>query len=126
MKKLEDHHFQHITDTDSKDRYTHWDIEAEKDGKKYVFELKNRDFSSSVYGDVVINLDKYNYLKNSGFKAVLVTFFEDCWVMIDLEVPYDEEITRIAPRQTRFSDHRLIEKKMVSWTLKGKKVLSYD
>ena len=124
---LNNNNFTDIIDTDSISQYCHWDVEAMYGKEKYIFELKNRTFESTKYNDTAINYDKYEHLLNSPYRAVLVTFWTDCWLMLDVKVnqPDNTFIKRCA-HQTRFSDHTLIDKKMVSWNIENKKLLQYD
>lgn len=124
---LNNNNFTDIIDTDSISQFCHWDVEATYGNEKYIFELKNRTFESTKFDDTVINYDKYEHLINSPYKAVLVTFWTDCWMMVDVKVnqPDNTFIKRCA-HQTRFSNHTLIDKKMVSWNIENKKLLQYD
>ena len=124
---LEQHHFTDIVDTDTISRYYHWDIEATLNGERYVFELKNRTFPSSRYGDAAVNYDKYEHLLNCPYKAVFVTFWTDCFIMIDVKSRYpDSFFYKMCPHQTRFQDHHLMKKEMVSWSIQNMKLLKYD
>ena len=124
---LEQHHFVDIVDTDTISRYYHWDVEATLGGQRYAFELKNRTFPSSRYGDAAVNYDKYEYLLNCPYKAVFVTFWTDCFIMIDVKSRYpDSFFYKMCPHQTRFQDHHLMKKEMVSWSIQNMKLLKYD
>ena len=124
---LKNHHFTDIVDTDTISRYYHWDVEATLNGERYAFELKNRTFPSSRYGDAAVNYDKYEHLLNCPHKAVFVTFWTDCFIMIDVKSRYpDSFFYKICPHQTRFQDHHLMKKEMVSWSIQNMKLLKYD
>ena len=124
---LKNHHFTDIVDTDTISRYYHWDIEATLNGERYAFELKNRTFPSYQFGDAAVNYDKYEYLLNCPHRAIFVTFWTDCFIMIDVKNCHpDEDITRQCPYQTRFPDHQIISKKMVRWKIQNMKLLKYD
>ena len=124
---LERHNFTDIVDTDTISRYYHWDVEATLNGERYAFELKNRTFPSSRYGDAAVNYDKYEYLLNCPYKAVFVTFWTDCFIMIDVKSRYpDSFFYKMCPHQTRFQDHHLMKKEMVSWSIQNMKLLKYD
>lgn len=124
---LNNNNFTDIIDTDSISQYCHWDVEATYGNEKYIFELKNRTFESTKFDDTAINYDKYEHLINSPYRAVLVTFWTDCWLMLDIKVNKpDNTFIKRCPHQTRFADHTMINKKMVSWTIKNKKLLQYD
>ena len=124
---LKKHNFTDIVDTDTISIYYHWDLEATLNGKRYAFELKNRTFPSYHFDDAAVNYDKYEYLLNCPYKAVFVTFWTDCFIMIDVKnCPPDEDIVRYCQHQTRFPDHQIIRKKMVRWKLQNMKLLYYD
>lgn len=127
IRWLSDHHFTDIVDTDSISRFYHWDVEATLNGERYAFELKNRTFPSYQFGDAAVNYDKYEYLKDCPHRAIFVTFWTDRWIMIDVKCcPPDEDINRECPHQTRFQDHRLINKKLASWRIQNMRLLDYD
>ena len=124
---LEQHHFTDIVDTDTISRYYHWDVEATLNGERCAFELKNRTFPSYQFGDAAVNYDKYEYLLNCPYKAVFVTFWTDCFIMIDVKSRYpDSFFYKMCPHQTRFQDHHLMKKEMVSWSIQNMKLLKYD
>ena len=102
-------------------------MEAKYGNCKYIFELKNRTFESTKYNDTAINYDKYEHLLNSPYRAVLVTFWTDKWMMVDVKVNQpDNTFIKRCSHQTRFADHTMINKKMVSWNIRNKKLLQYD
>ena len=124
---LKNHHFTDIVDTDTISRYYHWDVEATLNGERYAFELKNRTFPSYQFEDAAVNYDKYEYLLDCPHKAIFVTFWTDCFIMIDVKNCHpDEDIIRQCPHQTRFPDHQIISKKMVRWKIQNMKLLKYD
>ena len=124
---LRKHNFTDIVDTDTISIYCHWDVEAKYGNCKYIFELKNRTFESTKYNDTAINYDKYEHLLNSPYRAVLVTFWTDKWMMVDVKVNQpDNTFIKRCSHQTRFADHTMINKKMVSWNIRNKKLLQYD
>ena len=124
---LRDRGFEDIIDTDTLSQFTHWDIEGTYKGDKFIFELKNRTHLSTKYGDTTINKDKYEYLIHSPYKVILVTFFTDCWCMIDVKSKKpDSFFHRMCPHQTRFQDHHLMKKEMVSWSIQYRNLLKYD
>ena len=124
---LRKHNFTDIVDTDTISIYCHWDVEAKYGNCKYIFELKNRTFESTKYNDTAINYDKYEHLLNSPYRAVLVTFWTDKWMMVDVKVNQpDNTFIKRCSHQTRFADHTLVNKKLVSWNIRNKKLLQYD
>ncbi len=123
MDLLRTNGFNNVVETT---RYEHWDIEGEYGGEKWFFELKNRDFTSDRYGDVAINYDKYINLKNTEGRAILVYFWLDCWIMLDIKSLTPSRIfTNKTTRTTRFDDRSIIDKKWVSWDLKDMKIMRY-
>ena len=124
---LKKHNFTDIVDTDTISIYYHWDLEATLGGQRYAFELKNRTFPSYHFGDAAVNYDKYEYLLDCPYKAVFVTFWTDCFIMIDVKSRYpDSFFYKMCPHQTRFQDHHLMKKEMVSWSIQNMKLLKYD
>lgn len=124
---LRKHNFTNIVDTDTISIYYHWDLEATLGGQRYAFELKNRTFPSYHFGDAAVNYDKYEYLLDCPYKAVFVTFWTDCFIMIDVKSRYpDSFFYKMCPHQTRFQDHHLMKKEMVSWSIQNMKLLKYD
>ena len=124
---LKKHNFTDIVDTDTISIYYHWDLEATLNGVKYAFELKNRTFPSYHFGDAAVNYDKYEYLLNCPYKAVFVTFWTDCFIMIDVKhCPPDETIDRRCQHQTRFPDHHIINKRLVKWNIQDRILLDYE
>ena len=43
--------------------YSPYDIEADKDSKHYIFELKNRPCTSYAFNDSIIELQKFNIIR---------------------------------------------------------------
>lgn len=124
---LRKHNFTDIVDTDTISIYYHWDLEATLGDKRYAFELKNRTFPSYHFGDVLLSGEKYDYLNNINARVILVTFYTDKFVMIDIKKRKPDEITtQKCKKHTVFSDNRVIEKKVVKWKLKDLKMLDYD
>ena len=124
---LKKHHFKDVIDTDTISKYYHWDVEATLNGRRYAFELKNRNHKSSWRWDTVINKYKYDYLVDCPYTSVLVTFFEDCFVLIDVKMrPPDGYIIRECARQTWFQDKTLYDNKMARWDIQNMRLLSYN
>ena len=74
-----------------------------------------------------ISLENYDYLKELPYKVVLVTFYTDKFVLIDIKHRSPQEITeKVCKRQTVFNDHRMVPKKVVKWFVKDLKLLDYD
>ena len=109
-------------------QYAHWDLEAvSSKGRKYIFELKNRSFCSSKYGDAAFNYDKYIHLKDTpdDVTAIFVSFWLDGWAMIDIKKTVPDVFSNRAARTTRFQDKTIIDKKWASWNLEHIRILSY-
>ncbi len=114
-------------DVKETDQYCHWDLEGTYKGQKCLFELKNRTFLSWTYGDVFLNKDKYDWLREQPEKMILVMFWTDKFVMLNLKTKTPDEVTyENCKRQTRFSDQRVVRKQVVKWNLDGLKLLDYD
>ena len=89
--------------------------------------MKNRTFPSFKYNDVLLSKDKYDYLRELPYKVVLVTFYTDKFVLIDIKHRSPQEITeKVCKRQTVFNDHRMVNKKVVKWNINDLKLLEYD
>lgn len=114
-------------DVKETDQYCHWDLEGTYKGQRYLFELKNRTFLSWTYNDVFLNKDKYDWLREQPEKVILVMFWTDKFVMLNLKTKTPDEVTyENCKRQTRFSDQRVVRKQVVKWNLDGLKLLEYD
>lgn len=125
MDFLRRHKFSNIIDTDSYDRYQHWDIEGEFKGEKVLFELKSRDFPSYKYGDVTIDYSKVQHLEESGCRGVIVYFWSDRWCMIDLKTHPYTIIRQMTRSNTRFGGARMIERPWAVWSLDKIRLLDY-
>ena len=124
---LKHNNFKDIKDTDTISKFCHYDIEATYGNYKYVFELKNRTFPSYKYGDVLLSGEKYDYLNNIDARTILVTFYTDKFVMIDIKKRKPDEITtQKCKKHTVFSDNRVIEKKVVKWFINNLNLLDYE
>lgn len=64
--------------------YSPYDIEADKDGKHYLFELKVRPCTSYAFNDSIIELQKFNILKGYDGEKYVINFFKDCWYAHEL------------------------------------------
>ena len=116
-----------FTDVKRTSQYCRWDLEGYYNGEKYCFEMKNRTFPSDQYGDVLLSKNKYDYLKELPYKVILATFYTDKFVLINLKKTSPQEITeQVCKRQTLFSDHTMINKKVVKWYIKDLILLDYD
>lgn len=124
---LKHNNFTDIIDTDTISKFCHYDIEAKYGENRYIFELKNRTFPSNKYGDVLLSGEKYDYLNNIDARVILVTFYTDKFVLIDIKKRKPDEITtQKCKKQTVFSDRRVIEKKVVKWFINNLILLDYE
>lgn len=127
MRVLRKDGFDHIVDMDNIDRYSHYDMEAWKNGEKYLFELKNRSFPSTRFDDITLSDDRYDYLRNSPHRAFLVYFWTDRWTIVDIKRfrPTDR-IVRTNHRTTRKGNYSDFRHTLVSWDLRHFRLLDYD
>lgn len=128
MDLLKSKGFYDILDTDTISPYYHWDIEATSPkGERYVFELKNRTFSSDTFGDASLSKEKYERLKECPYKAVYVCFWTDFWCMIDIKShPPEGFIERTSSRTTRFEDRSTWRHPLATWDIQKIHILDYD
>lgn len=80
---LESKHFTNITI--SEDQYSPYDISADKDGKHYIFEIKNRPCTSYAYNDNIIELSKFNILHTLAGEKYIINFFTDCFYISGID-----------------------------------------
>ena len=115
-----------IIDMDNIDRYSHYDLEAWKNGEKHLFELKNRSFPSTRFDDITLSEDRYDYLRNSPHRTFLVYFWTDRWTIVDIKRwrPTDK-ITRINKRTTRKGNYSDYRHTLVVWPIRQFRLLEY-
>jgi len=128
IKKLKNIGFDHIVDTDVYAKTYHYDIEGYYKGKKWIFELKNRDLSSDCYSDVMMNRKQYRTIRwevEADYK-ILFYFWNDHYTVIDLQknIPESSETIECS-RTKRIGDHRVIKKDMVIWNNDAYKLFDY-
>lgn len=80
---LESKHFTNITIPE--DQYSPYDISADKDGKHYIFEIKNRPCTSYAYNDNIIELSKFNILHTLAGEKYIINFFTDCFYISGID-----------------------------------------
>ena len=115
--------FTNITETD---QYCYYDLEAQKEGQLFRFELKQRTFPASRYNDAIMEQHKLNcFLRDvqQYHKAYLVTFFTDCWAISDILAPMGQS-NKLAQHTTSFADTSLVDKTFIHYNLD--KVYSYE
>lgn len=122
LNLLKDKGFKDLRETD---RYAKWDLEGEKDGVKYIFELKNRDFPHWKYNDLAVSYDKYLTLKDFPGKGIFVNFWDDFWTMIDVKTSEPAVFHTQGPKTTRFEDREIVDKTWASWKLTDIHLLTY-
>lgn len=117
--------WENIKDSDDISQFSHYDLMAEYNGRKVIFELKTRDFFSYDWGDTEFNYDKYSYLYNSPYDAAFVTFWMDKWCIIDVKRQKPTRIyEKMAQKSHRWNREKIM-KKFVNWSIDGIKLLDY-
>lgn len=119
---LDKKHFTNITIPT--DPHCYYDIEADKDGKHYIFEIKNRPCSSVAWGDSIIELSKFNILKTFSGEKYIVNFFTDCFHLHHLES--DHQLQNRFCQRTNNWDRNKIKKVLVSYKNTNKTKHEYD
>lgn len=99
--------YTNIIDTDINNKYEHWDVEATKNGKKYLFECKSRRFEHTKYGDNCVEQLKYEKMNEAienryAYKAFVISFFSDNYVAINNIYDNHYINQRYAPKTTDF------------------------
>ena len=90
-----------------------YDLLANKNGTTTIFNIKQRSFESTKFGDIVISSPDFNALIWAGNnikadKLRYVYIFTDCLFISD-ENNWGEK-TICAPKTQRFYDHTVVEK----------------
>lgn len=114
--------FKDVTETS---QFEHWDVIGTYAGKTYIFELKNRDFESTRFGDAALEEKKVKSLLDTPFVPVLVYFWTDRWTMIDLRNNPYQVMNRSHRATTRFSYDDDITTAWAYWPLDTLKMLDY-
>lgn len=86
---LESKHFENIHIPE--DKFSPYDIEADKDGKHYIFEIKNRSCTSTTWNDSIIESTKFNVLHHLKGEKYVVNLFTDCFHIHNLESEHEEQ-----------------------------------
>lgn len=113
---LESKHFENIHIPE--DKFSPYDIEADKDGKHYIFEIKNRNrykiTNSYDWGDTIIDQSKYIILSTYKDQVYVVNLFNDCMCIHKLE---DEHEIQHQPhcRANMNWDRRITSKNLISY-----------
>lgn len=119
---LERNHFKNIEIPTNP--YSPYDIEADKDGKHYIFEIKNRPCNSYAWNDSIIELQKFNILKGYSGEKYVVNFFYDCWYIHDLFEEHEFQ-THYAQRTNNWSRDK-VKKILVSYKHNESNKHNYD
>lgn len=110
--------FTDIKETQTEDIYRYYDVEGTySNGKKYRFELKDRNYTSTRFGDAIMEEYKYRKFleeKNEYDCAGLVSFFDDCFTISNVFRPIGFD-TKMANKTTSFEDRRIVEKNFVHY-----------
>lgn len=110
-----------VDDFDTKDVY------YQVGDEKHFAEVKARRVRKTAYPDTVIELSKWNALKEC--KGGLIILFTDCWVVYswnDLRKSVLYADQRYARHTTDFDDQRWILKTFVHIDLNGGTTYDYD
>lgn len=77
--------FENIVNNNLKDRYARVDIEADKKGVHYNFELKRRRINSFKYSNSVLSVDKFNIMRKMEGKSFYVALYYDKIAFINVK-----------------------------------------
>lgn len=111
------------------DNLCHFDITACKNNVKYVFELKKRPIKSDLWGDNIIQEDKYNFLlpydnDSDNQKVYIVNLFTDCMYINPLQAPH--ECQKKYCQKTNNWNRNKVEKILISYPHQNKFRFEYD
>ena len=81
-----------IVNNNNKNKFAVIDVEADKNGIHYNFELKRRRCNSDYYPDSVLSANKFNAMREKEGRSYYVAFYYDKIAFID--VKDDTQITR--------------------------------
>lgn len=127
-KFLREHQYTDIKDTDEISQYYTFDILANRDGKKYAFELKDRNCKSTSYGDILCEKHKYdvavNKINSGEYDAVFVVNFYTDGVFAICHIYLGKEKLMFCPKTTSFKNREYEQKKM--WLMPQKQIFEYD
>lgn len=118
IKWLQQHKFENIQPTQNDQPFCWYDIEAERLGKKYRFELKRRNMLSTKYNDGICECYKYKEFKNALEEKVinegyLVCLFDDCITLSSFKTtPLYEDVV-YANKTTDFENKNQVKKHFI-------------
>lgn len=109
--------------------FSPFDIEGDKGGKHYLFEIKNRNrykiTNSYDWGDTIIDQSKYIILSAYKDQVYVVNLFNDCMCIHKLED--DHEIQHQPHCKANMNwDRRITSKNLISYRNKPKNCYRYD
>lgn len=107
-----------------------FDVTGARDGVVYVFNLKQRNFESTKYGDLVLDKADFDALRwaqerSLGSKAAYVQFFTDGYMFVS-DASGWEETTLDCPVTTRFGDNDIVRKTLMRKAQDAKGVRRVD
>lgn len=117
---LDQRGYKNITNLNDANPFSSADIYAERaDGEKFVFELKRRFITSTTYGDLICETDKYERMckEYPNTHRILVNFFRDRWGCAVMSYSNREVEETYARKTTDFSDSRVVKKRF--WCIKN-------
>lgn len=120
VKRLNKAGYQNINATQSSDKFCYYDIEAERNGKKFRFELKRRNFGVDQYDDHLMEcskLVKFESAIKSGEidAAYLISLcFDGIKISHVLNWAYKDIVK--APQTTDFNRNNYVDKSFVHYT----------
>ena len=109
--------------------FSPFDIEGDKGGKHYLFEIKNRNrykiTNSYDWGDTITDQSKYIILSAYKDQVYVVNLFNDCMCIHKLED--DHEIQHQPHCKANMNwDRRITSKNLISYRNKPKNCYRYD
>lgn len=104
--------------------FSYYDIEADKGDKHYIFELKSRPCTSYAFNDSIIELQKFNILKQFSGEKYVVNFFTDCFHIHELGSQH--EFQDHFAQATNNWNRNKIRKVLVSYKNTNKSRKEYD
>lgn len=107
MRTLERLGYKNVT---AQAKFCNYDVSAMLDGQLYKFELKERTFPSTKYGDTIIEQTKFERLQKHYPNVIICNIFTDHKLSL---IPIETEHThfkRTCPHCTYFSDKTMMPK----------------
>lgn len=118
LKRLGFENFEHQSET------CRHDLECDKDGEHYYIEVKYREgYKSTDFGDSIIQLDKYNALKDLKNVYIINIFTDNIITFINIKDPH-KVIKRICKHTSWWGGQREL-KDLVSYDNKGRRYHLY-